>query len=94
MAVRPRAKQGRSNAPANGVQTAAAEVHDRELAWISEHQEELFPAHAGEWIAVEGETLIATASDLPTLMRIARDRGHPHLFVTHIPLEPIQNLYV
>jgi len=73
---------------------AAADQHDRELAWISAHREELFPVHAGKWIAVGGDGLIATADDLPSLMRLAAERGHPHPFVTHVPVEPIRNLYV
>jgi len=72
---------------------AAPDRHDRELAWISEHREALFPAHAGEWIAVDGERLVATAGDLPTLMQRAADRGYPHPFVTHIPFHPVRNLF-
>jgi hypothetical protein len=93
MAIQQRTRSGRSGASTNGARPADQD-YDRELAWISEHREELFPAHAGKWIAVAADSLVAAADDLPSLMRRAVERGYPHPFVTHIPVEPIRNLYV
>lgn len=66
----------------------------QEMAWIQANHRELAAKFPGEWIAIEGAELVAHAGDMLTLLGLARDKGHPHPFVTAIPGKPISNLYV
>jgi hypothetical protein len=66
----------------------------RALQWISSHSDDLYPRYAGQWIAVDDEVLVAVASDLPTVMRLAAEHGHRLPLVMRVPMEPLANLAV
>lgn len=53
-----------------------------EMAWLQAHHDEVQHDYPGEWIAVEGQEVVAHAADLPTLLQVAGNAGHPHPFVT------------
>jgi hypothetical protein len=57
-----------------------------EMAWLQVHGRELAEQHAGEWIAIDGPQLVASAPDLPTLLARAAEAGHPDPLVTAVPL--------
>jgi hypothetical protein len=59
-----------------------------EMSWLQAHQEELRHTYPGEWIALEGQNVVAHAPDLPTLLQAATEAGHPHPFVSLVPAEP------
>ena len=40
---------------------------------------------AGEWVALDGDTLISHGPDLSVVLLQARNAGHPHPFVTRVP---------
>ncbi|MBI3988769.1 MAG: hypothetical protein HY347_04045 [candidate division NC10 bacterium] len=46
----------------------------RELEWRRMHQQEL-KQYAGQWVALEGEAIIASGSDLPKVVAEARAKG-------------------
>lgn len=60
-----------------------------ELDWLEQHQDELAARYAGEWLAVDGPALVAHATTLEEVVRLARERGHPHPFITAVASEPI-----
>lgn len=62
-----------------------AEDRSLEMAWIQDHLADLERNYSGEWIAVDGAELVAHASDLPALIRIAANAGHADPFITAIP---------
>lgn len=53
----------------------------RELEWRRTHQEEL-QAYAGQWVVLEGETIIAHGEDLGKVVADARTKGVaiPYIF--------------
>ena len=60
-----------------------------ELDWLEQHQDELDARYAGEWLAIDGPALVAHATTLEEVVRLARERGHPHPFITAVSSEPI-----
>ena len=60
-----------------------------ELDWLEQHQDELEARYAGEWVAIDGPALVAHATTLEAVVRLARERGHPHPFITAVSSEPI-----
>ena len=52
-----------------------------ETKWREDHPE-LFSSYAGQWIALQGEKIIATGRDLSGVIRRARSRGisSPYVF--------------
>lgn len=59
-----------------------------EMSWLQAHQEELRHNFPGEWVAIEGQSVVAHAPDLPALLQAATQAGHPHPFVSLVPAEP------
>jgi hypothetical protein len=59
-----------------------------ELAWLQAHEDDLVGTYAGQWIAVDGQSVVAHAGDLATLLQASNQAGHPHPFVTRITAEP------
>lgn len=62
-----------------------------EMAWLHAHQDYLQHNYPGNWIAVDGQQVVAHGADLPAVLQLAADAGHPHPFVTLVvggPLPP------
>jgi hypothetical protein len=55
----------------------------REMAWIAAHQEE----YAGQWVALDGDRLIAHGDDPLPFKEKACSEGIDRPFVVHIPKE-------
>jgi hypothetical protein len=66
----------------------AEDFRATEMSWLQANQEELRHTFPGEWIAIEGQNVVAHAPDLPTLLQAATEAGHPHPFVSLVPAEP------
>jgi hypothetical protein len=71
----------------------ADDLRTVELAWLQRHEAELARLYPGQWIALDGDRLVAHADDLPGLLALARQAGHPHPFITAVPREPILSLH-
>ena len=56
-----------------------------ELDWLEQHQDELAVRYAGEWVAIDGSALVAHATTLEAVVRLARERGHPDPLITAVP---------
>ena len=65
----------------------AEDFRETEMSWLQAHQEDLGHAFPGQWIAIDGQTVVAHAPDLPTLLQVATEAGHPHPFVSLVPAE-------
>jgi hypothetical protein len=52
----------------------------RQLEWLKAHREE----YAGQYVALEGDRLIATGKNFPEAARAAKAAGVPEAFVTFI----------
>ena len=55
----------------------------REMAWIAEHQEE----YAGQWVALDGDRLIAHGDDPMLFKEKVRAAGIDRPLLMHIPKE-------
>jgi hypothetical protein len=56
----------------------------REMAWITAHRQE----YLGEWVALDGERLIAHGSDPMSFRYKVRSEGIQRPFIVHIHEEP------
>jgi hypothetical protein len=65
-----------------------------EMAWLSDHLEEVARHYPGEWLAIDGGTLVAHGSDLAIVFAQAAAAGHPDPFVTAVPPGPPQLVIV
>jgi hypothetical protein len=61
---------------------------EAEMAWVRDHLSDFAADHAGEWIALDGSELIALGKDLSAVLARAAGLGHPHPFVTVVPVGP------
>ena len=61
----------------------------RDLQWVNDNLGWLRTDHAGCFIAVKDEMLLAIEPDLKDLLGILRDSGVDGAFITHIPEEEI-----
>jgi hypothetical protein len=59
------------------------------LEWLSQHLNDLQQKYAGQWIAVEGDTVVATAPDIGGLLNQTKHLNIEKPFVTKIPLGDI-----
>ena len=59
------------------------------LEWVSRHLSELRQRHAGQWVAVVGEQVAASAPTLPRLLECVEELGIDQPFLTEIPAGPI-----
>ena len=55
----------------------------REMAWIAQHREE----YAGQWVALDGDRLIAYGDDPLSFKEKVRSEGIDRPFIVHIPKE-------
>ncbi len=51
------------------------EYRAAETRWLSEHREWLEENHPGEWVAVEGNKLVAVGGDLKRVMEESKAKG-------------------
>jgi hypothetical protein len=59
---------------------------NREMKWIADNRS----AYAGQWVAVEGDALVAAAIDACEVFRAAKAEGIAIPFVVHIlPEDPL-----
>jgi hypothetical protein len=65
------------------------EVRSTEMMWLLENHAELASTYAGQWLAIEGPSLVAHGPDLATVIRLAQEAGYDHPFITAIPGKPI-----
>lgn len=70
------------------------DLRAEEMRWLLGHQAELAELYPGEWVAVDGSTLLAHAPDLATLLKIAKRKRRPHPFISAIPAKPVRSLHV
>lgn len=70
------------------------DLREIEMKWLQNNHSNVAALYPGEWIAIDGPELVAHASDLPTLLRLSREAGHPNPFITAIPSEPVISLHV
>jgi len=64
-----------------GARRVPARDRSREVRWIGEHRSE----HAGQWVALEGERLIAADADAGKVYAAAIAEGIASPFVVRIP---------
>jgi hypothetical protein len=65
----------------------AEDFRATEMSWLQAHQEQLRQTYPGQWVAIEGQSVVAHAPDLPGLLQAASEAGHPHPFVSLVPAE-------
>lgn len=63
------------------------EPRERELRWLAAHPEVL-TEHLGEWIAVEGEEIVAAGKRLIDVLAAARTRGMARPLTLFVPADP------
>jgi hypothetical protein len=67
-------------------------LDNTEVIWIQKNQDYLWEHHAGQWIAVAGEELVAFGDD-PALVRAeARRKGYPKALVSGVRRKEYQNV--
>ena len=59
------------------------------LEWLSSHLDDLRAQYAGQWLAIVGRDVVASAPDLATLLSATADLRDVTPFITQIPAEPI-----
>jgi len=59
------------------------------LEWLSANLDDLRARYAGQWLAIVGRTVVASAPDLATLLTATADLAGVTPFITQIPSEPI-----
>lgn len=64
----------------------------KELNWASAHQEEL-ELHAGKWVAILGEEIIAIADGAKEALMLARKRSSKTPFLLKVPRKD-EGMYV
>jgi hypothetical protein len=52
----------------------------REMRWLAEHRKE----YAGQWVVVEGDTLVAHGADAQEVFRQVREAGMTRPFLAHV----------
>ncbi len=63
-----------------------------EVVWIQKNRDYLWAKHAGQWIAVAGEELIATGSTPSAVREEAEQKGYPHALITGIRRREYQGI--
>jgi len=84
-------------APPPGARTVPSEAppdsRDVEVRWVEKHRAELRQRYAGQWIVVEGDTLVAHHRDLQEAMGRASKRGVRYPFVLFIRSKRYEDAY-
>lgn len=71
------------------IQTRPVPEEANSLEWVSRHLAELRRQHAGQWVAVVGDEVAASAPTLPQLLERVGELGIDRPFLTEIPTGPI-----
>ncbi len=71
------------------IRTGPIPAEANSLEWVSRHLTELRRQHAGQWVAVVGEQVAASAPTLPQLLERVGELGIDRPFLTEIPAGPI-----
>lgn len=71
------------------IQTGPAPAEANSLEWVSHHLAQLRQQYSGQWIAVVGEEVVASAPTLPQLLGHVAELGIDRPFITEIPVGPI-----
>lgn len=74
---------------AGTIRTRPAPEEANSLEWVSRHLSELRRQHAGQWVAVVGDKVAASAPTLPQLLERVGELGIDCPFLTEIPTGPI-----
>jgi hypothetical protein len=64
-------------------------IRSEEMEWLSANRREMERTHAGRWVALSGNRLIATGMDARTVFLEAINAGFPRPFITCIR-RPVQ----
>jgi hypothetical protein len=72
---------------------APPDSRDMEVGWVEEHRAELQQRYAGQWIVVDGDTLVAHHRILREAVDRAEDRGIRCPFVLFIRTRKYQEAY-
>jgi len=59
------------------------------LEWLSANLDDLRARHAGQWLAIVGHEVVASAPDLAALLTVTAHLEGVAPFITQIPEEPI-----
>lgn len=65
-------------------------VQDARMQWYFDHKAELERDHAGEWVAIGPEGLLAWGSDLVRVKQEAQDRGAVRPLLTGVQAKEFQ----
>lgn len=60
--------------------TATYRTHEEERAWIEEHREEFLD----QWVALDGNKLVAHGTDARTVYDAAREQGVDSPYLQHV----------
>ena len=60
-------------------------VSNVEMQWIAAHAAELEAQYSGEWIAIMGDTVVASGATMIEVATAARAAGYPNPFYEYIP---------
>lgn len=71
----------------NAAATAHLRIEREQEIHFFDTNPELERELAGQWVALDGETLVSHGSDLADVLRRARDAGHTHPYITRV-LDP------
>jgi hypothetical protein len=80
----------------NSQEKAPIRVHVREaeMRYLHENREFLEANHAGEWVALEGDRLLAVGKDLAAVRKEAAAKGVMNPLVTAVKRKDYQNVYI
>lgn len=62
-------------------------IESSNLDWLGSHLSELKKQYAGQWIAIDRQTVIASAQQLTDLLASLKDRTGTAPFITQVPVE-------
>ena len=63
-----------------------------EVVWIQKNRDYLWKHYAGQWIAVDGEELIAADPDPEVVFAEARRKGHPNALISGVRRKEYQGV--
>jgi hypothetical protein len=73
-------------------QPQRSEARLAEMTWLSENEEWLNQEHPGEWLALEGSTLLAIGRELSEVLKEARSKGIENPFVSAVRSKKYQGV--
>jgi hypothetical protein len=67
-------------------------VREREHAWLDANMRDLEENHAGQWVALQGDELIAVGDKLSDVLAAARSKGVENPLITAIRAKKYQGV--